>query len=227
MVEPIQGEGGYRIAPKKLMKELRVFTKTYDIPLICDEVQSAMGRTGQWWAFQHFGIAPDIMSSAKALQVGAALAHKKFRVEPGTISSTWGGGHTLDMALGLKTIQVIKKQKLLPRIIKQGHYLIKRLREMTHHERILNHRSLGLMAAFDLPTRAARNNVIVECARNGLIVLGCGEKAIRLIPPYIVGEEEIDHACAIIEKAVKRSGASDFKHRGKICDYLTCGEVHG
>ena len=226
IIEPVQGEGGYRVAPKKLMKELRAFTKTYDIPLICDEVQSGMGRTGQWWAFQHFGIAPDIMSSAKALQVGAALAHKKFRVEPGTISSTWGGGHTIDMALGLKTIQIIKQQNMLSHISKIGQYLMKRLCEVPHHH-MLNRRGFGLMAAFDLPTRAARNNVIVECVRNGLILLGCGEKGIRIIPPYIVTEEEIDAAILIIEKAVRHASESSFTHRGKICDYLTCGEVHG
>lgn len=225
IIEPVQGEGGYRVAPKKLMHQLRAFTKMYDIPLIFDEVQSGLGRTGHWWAFEHFGIAPDIMSSAKALQVGAALAHKKFRVEPGTISSTWGGGHTLDLALGLKTIQIIKEQHLLLHITKMGQYLTRRLGEISHH-RILNRRGLGLMAAFDLPTRAARNNVIVECARNGLILLGCGEKGIRLIPPYIVTEDEIDTAVVIIEKAVRHASESTFKHRGKICDYLTCGEVH-
>ncbi|MDO8642431.1 MAG: aminotransferase class III-fold pyridoxal phosphate-dependent enzyme [Candidatus Woesearchaeota archaeon] len=225
IIEPVQGEGGYRVAPKKLMQQLRAFTKTYDIPLICDEVQSGLGRTGHWWAFEHFGIAPDIMSSAKALQVGAALATKKFRVESGTISSTWGGGHTLDMALGLKTIQVIKEQHLLFHITKIGHYLMKRLSDVSHH-RMLNKRGLGLMAAFDLQTRAARNNVIVECARNGLILLGCGEKGIRLIPPYIVTEEEIDIAVEIIERALKHAAEPTFKHHGKICDYLTCGEVH-
>ncbi len=229
IIEPLQGEGGYNVAPRRLITELRAFTKTHDIPFIVDEVQSGVGRTGDWWAIEHYNVSPDIMSAAKALQVGATMANRKYHVEPGTISSTWGGGHLLDMSLGIETIRIIKKQKLLRHITKQGHYLMKQLHELEHEKTgcISRARGRGLMQAFDLPSRAVRNNIIVECLRHGLVLLGCGEKGIRLIPPYIVGEEEIDHAVAIIEKALKRSGASNFKHRGKICNYLTCGEVNG
>ena len=85
----------------------------------------------------------------------------------------------------------------------------------------------GLMIAFDLPNKKARDNVIVECVREGLLVLGTGEKSIRVIPPYIIREEEADEGLAVIEKAVKVVSKKGFKHRGKICDYMGCAENSG
>jgi len=132
LMEAIQGEGGYNVAPKDLIQGIRKITKSHNIPFIIDEVQAGMGRTGKWWAHQHFNIQPDLMSSAKALQVGAAVANKKFSLAPGSISSTWGGGHTLDLSIGLKTIQIIKKRKLLSNITKRGSYLTKNLTQIPH-----------------------------------------------------------------------------------------------
>ena len=226
IIEAVQGEGGYNIAPKQLMKELRKFTLKHDIPLICDEVQSGMARTGKWWAFQHFNIKPDIMSSAKALQVGAAIANRKlFPSEAGSISSTWGGGHIIDLAIGAKTIKIIKKRKLLNNINRQGIYLKKRLTEIQNTtNQLFSIRGLGLMIAFDLKTKAIRNNILVECIKNGLVLLGCGGKGIRMIPPYIVSKKELDEALFILENALNKFKSSKAKHSGLICNYLTCGE---
>ena len=226
IIEAIQGEGGYNVAPKKLMTDLRSLTKKHGIPLIIDEVQSGMGRTGKWWAFEHYNIKPDIFSAAKALQVGATISSKKFSVETGTISSTWGGGHTLDLALGLKTIQLIKKNNLLKRNTKMGNYMIKRLNDIGHAS-IKNVRGKGLMIAFDLPSNKIKNYFIIECLQKGLVLLGCGDKGIRLLPPYVVSKEEIDVAVKIIEEATAKTVNNGFKHKGRICNYLTCGEVHG
>ncbi|MBI2507641.1 aspartate aminotransferase family protein [Candidatus Woesearchaeota archaeon] len=222
LMEAIQGEGGYNVAPEKLVKGIRKITKSYNIPFIIDEVQSGMGRTGKWWAHQHFNITPDIMSSAKALQVGAAIASKKFSVESGSISSTWGGGHILDMAVGLKTIEIIKKRKLLSNITRRGYSLKKGLNDLN----LENVRGKGLMLAFDLADKGIRNNFIIESLKHGLVLLGCGEKGIRIIPPYIVSKNEIDQALGIIEVVNKKINESGFKHTGKICNYLTCGESH-
>jgi 4-aminobutyrate aminotransferase len=223
IIEPIQGEGGYTIASRELMKGLRKITKQNDIPFICDEVQTGMGRTGTWWASEQYGINPDLISAAKALQVGAAIANKSYRPQAGTISSTWGGGHALDMAIGLKTIEIIKKRKLLDNVRKQGIYLLKRLYEVRH---ISNVRGMGLMIAFDLPNKTRRNHFIIECLKNGLVLLGCGEASVRVIPPYIVTEEEIDRAVEIIQSVALKVSDPAFKHTGKICQYLTCGEVN-
>src|SRR3989338_5615510 len=225
LMEAIQGEGGYNVAPEKLVKGIRKITKSYNIPWIIDEVQSGMGRTGKWWAHQHFNISPDIMSSAKALQVGAAITSKKFSVESGSISSTWGGGHTLDLAVGLKTIQIIKKQNLLRNVTIMGNHLKKHLYDLKN-ENLINIRGKGLMLAFDLPNKKTRNNLIIECLKNGLVILGCGEKGIRLIPPYIISEKEICQAIEILELAIKKVDKPRFRHTGKICNYLSCGESH-
>ncbi len=227
IIEAVQGEGGYNVASKELMREIKKFTRGNGIPLIIDEVQAGMGRTGKWWAFQHYNIKPDIMAVAKALQVGATIAHKNLFPEPGSISSTWGGGHIIDMALGAKIIKTIKKRNLLNNINKQSLYLKKRLQEMQQSSRqILSVHGLGLMLAFDVPSKSIRNNVIIECLKRGLVLLGCGEKGIRIIPPYIVSRQEIDEAVPIIEHAVKKFKSPKSKHSGPICNYLSCGDGH-
>ncbi len=224
IIEALQGEGGYNVAPSQLIKGLRTFTKTHGIPLIADEVQAGVGRTGKWWAINHYNVKPDLMSTAKALQVGAAVTSKAFDIEGGSISSTWGGGHTLDMALGIKTIQIIKKKKMLASNTRTGLHIMKGVESMGKY--VNNVRGRGLMIAFDLQSKAIRNNVIVECARNGLVLLGCGQKGIRIIPPYVITKNVADEALAILENALKRVGKKGFKHRGSICNYLTCGEAH-
>jgi len=223
-MEPVQGEGGYNVAPRKLVKELRKITKNKGIPFISDEVQAGLGRTGKWWAIQNFNVKPDIMSSAKALQVGATIANRKLFPAPGSISSTWGGGNTLDLALGTKIIRIIKRRKLLNNINNQGRYIKKRLLELENKNLISKTRGLGLMIAFDLPTIKTRNNLIIECLKNGLVLLGCGEKSIRVIPPYIVKRQEIDEAMNILSTSLQKVVSPRFKHKGHICTYLTCGE---
>ncbi len=224
IMEPIQGEGGYNIASKELLKEIRKITKQNNIPFISDEVQSGIGRTGKWWAIQNFNITPDIISSAKALQVGATIANRRMFPEPGSISSTWGGGHLIDLAIGAQTIKTIKKRKLLNNINKQGSIIKKRLLELETENMISKTRGLGLMIAFDLPSAKVRNDFIIECLKNGLVLLGCGEKSVRIIPPFVVGRQEIDEALSIMHSSLKKVNSLKFSHTGQICDYLTCGE---
>ena len=219
IIEAVQGEGGYNFASKKLIQGLRKFTSKYNIPFIIDEVQSGMGRTGKWWSFQHYNVKPDIFSSAKALQVGAAITSNKYKVETGTISSTWGGGSLLDMAIGLETIKIIKKKNLLRNVNNMGNYLIKRLNEIN----LSNVRGKGLMIAFDLKNENERNNFVIECLKNGLVILGAGKKSVRIIPPYIVSKKEIDEAIDILEATNLKIKKPKFKHAGKICDYINCG----
>jgi 4-aminobutyrate aminotransferase len=221
IVETIQGEGGYNIASKKMLKDLRKTTKQYNIPLISDEVQGGMGRTGEWWAINNFNVIPDLMSSAKALQVGASIANKKFTPEAGAISSTWGGGHILDLALGLETIKIIKRKKLLNNVKKTGDYMKKRLNEIN----IKNQRGIGLMQAFDLDNKKMRDDVLIECLKNGLVLLGCGHEGIRLIPPYITTKKEVDQAMEILDYSIKKCTKKLFKHKGLICGYMNCGDT--
>jgi 4-aminobutyrate aminotransferase len=224
ILEHIQGEGGYRIPSPKMIKDLRRITKKNRIPYIADEVQAGIGRTGRWWAFEHYGIVPDAFTSGKALQVAAVVARKSlFPRQGGAISSTWGGGHVLDLALGMKTIEIIKKRKLLKRNVRMGEYCLKALNDI---DGIGGQRGRGLMLAFDLPTHEQRNNMITECAKNGLILLGCGKKGIRVIPPYIIEEEDVDKGMDIIQRSVKKVLGRKFVHKGKICDFVECGKSH-
>jgi 4-aminobutyrate aminotransferase len=222
ILEHFQGEGGYRIPSEKMVEGIYRVCKKYKIPYIADEVQSGMGRTGKWWAFEHYGVKPDVFSSAKALQVGAVVANKKmFPSESGAISSTWGGGHRLDLALGAKTIEIIKRDNLLQRNRMMGTHILKGLWGI---DGIKNVRGKGLMIAFDLQNGRIRDNFIVECVKRGLIVLGAGEKSIRVIPPFVIKKGEIDEGLAITEDALRECSKKGFKHRGHICNFVGCGD---
>lgn len=222
IIEPIQGEGGYNIASRKLVKDIRNITKNNNIPLISDEVQAGMGRTGRWWSIENFNATPDIMTAAKALQVGATISNKKFfPEEQGAISSTWGGGSLVDLKIGTEIIKVIKRKKLLNNITKIGLYLNRNLKQLN----VQNVRGIGLMQAFDLPSEKIRDNLIVESLKNGLVLLGCGNKGIRVIPPYIIKRDDVDKGIEIIDKSLKSILRKEFKHKGEICKYIKCGEV--
>src|SRR3989344_5722608 len=224
IMEAVQGEGGYNVADPKMVKDIRKITKQYNIPFICDEVQCGMGRTGEWWAINNYNVKPDVMSAAKALQVGATIANKKrFPDEEGAISSTWGGGHIIDMALGIETIRTIKRDKLLLRNKRNGEYMRKRLKEIEEDVPVISDvRGLGLMSAFDLTTTRLRYDVVIECFKKGLILLGCGGKGIRLIPPYVVSKDEIDEAFEVIIKSIDVCSVKGFKHKENICKFMNC-----
>jgi len=206
IVECVQGEGGYNPASKKFIKNLRKTSKKYDFPLIFDEVQAGLGRTGKWWSFQHYNIKPDIMTLAKSLQVGAVITSKKYEPkEPGAVSSTWGGGHRIDLAIGLKTIEVIEREKLLKNAEKMGNYIKKRLKEFwrRYPKKVVDVRGLGLMLAIEFSEEKYKHIIEKEAFKRGLLLLGCGEKAIRVVPPLIITRDEADEGLEIFEKVIK------------------------
>jgi 4-aminobutyrate aminotransferase len=203
IVECIQGEGGYNIASKKFIKNLRKTSRKYDFPLIIDEIQSGIGRTGKWWSFQHFGVKPDIMTSAKALQVGAVITSKEYEPkEPGAVSSTWGGGHRIDLAIGLKTIEIIEKEKLMKNATKIGNHIMRRLKEIKS-SKIVDLRGIGLMIGVELSEKKYQKIVVQRAFKKGLLLLGCGEKTIRIVPPLIINREEADRGLDIFEKVLR------------------------
>lgn len=207
IMECVQGEGGYHIAPPKMVQGMRKLTRKYNIPLISDEVQAGMGITGKWWAYQHYGITPDIQTCGKKLQVAATVANRKlFPKEKGAISSTWGGGHVLDMAMGTAIIREIKKQKLLHHAEKMGKEVRQQLKEieLQFPSLIMQPRGLGLMNAFDLPTNALRGKFIQECFKRGLIILGCGIQGVRVIPALNVKKEDIHEGMQVIAQAARK-----------------------
>ena len=206
IVECIQGEGGYIFASKKFIKRLGRVSKKYNFPLIIDEVQAGMGRTGKWWSFEHYGVKPDIMTAAKSLQVGAIVSSKEYDPkEPGAVSSTWGGGHRIDLAIALKTIEVIEKEKLLKNAKKMGKYFMDRLKRLKrkYPKKIVDVRGLGLMIGVEFSKKKYQKFVQQRAFKQGLLLLGCGEKTIRIVPPLIITEEEADSGLEIFERIVK------------------------
>lgn len=206
IMEIVQGEGGYRVADRTFVRSIRKLTRKNKVPLILDEIQAGMGRTGKMWAFQHYGVEPDIMALAKALQVGATVSSASFApMEKGAVSTTWGGGHRIDMAVALKTIEIIEKEKLAQNAARQGAYLKGALQDLiADTPGVVDVRGLGLMIGIEFKTPGERDRVILECFRKGLNVFGVGVKSIRLCPPLIIKREEIDLGLGILEKAIRK-----------------------
>jgi 4-aminobutyrate aminotransferase len=206
IVECLQGEGGYRPASKKFIKTLRDVTRKHDVPLIFDEIQAGMGRTGEWWSFEHYNVEPDIMTAGKSLQVGAVVSSKKYDPnEPGAVSSTWGGGHRIDLAVGLKVIEIIEKDKLLDNAKNMGNYMMKWLRDLQQRypEKITDVRGLGLMIGVDFKNEKYRDIAVQKAFKNKLLLLGCGFNTLRIAPPLTIKEDDANQGLLIIEKIVR------------------------
>ncbi|HZC21541.1 MAG TPA: aminotransferase class III-fold pyridoxal phosphate-dependent enzyme [Nitrososphaeraceae archaeon] len=199
----MQGEGGCNVASKQFIKNLRKFANQYGVPLILDEVQSGMGRTGKWWAFEHYEVKPNIMSIAKALQVGATAYDKIFDpIERGVLSSTWGAGSRIDMIVGTKIIDVINRERLLANATAMGNTLKKGLNEIVEKNGIIEVRGIGLMIGIEFDTQEKRDNKLIELFKQGLLLLPAGQKAMRVIPPLTITEEEIQEGLAIMTEVL-------------------------
>lgn len=191
IVEPIQGEGGYRIPSNAFMDELATVCTEYEIPLIADEVQTGIGRTGEWWGADHYAINPDVIASAKALGVGATISSDEFfPEEPGRISSTWGGGDILASMRGVLTIDVIREQDLLTNATTRGEQFKELLRE-ADPEYVEDVRGRGLLLAVEFDSQTRRDCVVQAAFERGLLTLGAGFKTLRVLPPLDVTKREI------------------------------------
>jgi 4-aminobutyrate aminotransferase len=200
--EVVQGEGGYNFASKRFVQNLRRCADKFGVPLILDEVQSGMGRTGKWWAFEHYDVIPDIMSAAKALQVGMSAYDAKFDPgEQGALSSTWGGGSRIDMAVGTATIDVINRDGLLENALAMGERLQKGIGDLSKDDKtgITGVRGKGLMIGLELDSKSRRDQLLTRAFKNGLLLLPAGQKAMRLIPPLVITAEEIDEGLELMQ----------------------------
>lgn len=207
IIEPVQGEGGYNIGNKEFMADLSKLAKKHKIPIIADEVQSGVARTGKWWASEHFDFEPSIISAAKALRVGATIGKDEmFPNEQSRISSTWGAGDIYNSIVACKTLEIIEKHNLLKNAEKMGSYYIKRLKELgeKYPEKIVEVRGLGLMDAVEFSSKDERDKIEIECFKQGLITLGCGYRTLRLLPPLDVRERELDISVEILGAAIKK-----------------------
>lgn len=203
ITEIIQGEGGLNVASKLFIQHIRKLADKYKIPLIFDEVQSGMGRTGKWWAYEHYGVEPDIMTVAKALQVGATVYDKKYDpTEPGVLSSTWGGGSRIDMAIGTKIIEIILKNNLLSNSQKIGNMLLKNFADFVGIDGLIDARGIGLMIGLEFDTKMTRDVIVNTLFKKGLLVLPAGMKSIRIMPPLIINEEEAAKGVSLINDTI-------------------------
>jgi len=194
IVEPIQGEGGYIVPPPKFLDNLRRLCDKYGILLIFDEVQSGMGRTGKMWACDHVGVVPDILVSAKGIASGLPLGVTVARAElmdwgPGAHASTFGG-NPVACAAALETIRLLE-EKYIANSARVGEYIMGRIVDWPHKHKTVGHvRGRGLMIGIELvknqetrePNAEARNRLIERAFELGLLVLGCGESTVRLMP---------------------------------------------
>ena len=211
-IEPIQGEGGYVVAPTIFMQELRRICDKHGILLVADEVQSGAGRTGKWWAIEHTGVEPDIVCMAKGIASGMPLGVCMTRAEimdwkPGSHASTFGG-NPVCIAASLATLDVLQREGMA-NAAKQGEAMMTRLRGwMTKHPVLGEVRGRGLMIGLEIvksqETReaapAVRDRIVELAFERGLLILGCGENSIRLAPPLIVNEHEASIALDILEE---------------------------
>jgi 4-aminobutyrate aminotransferase len=215
-VEPIQGEGGYVVAPTAFMQELRRICDRYGILLVVDEVQSGVGRTGKWWAVEHTGVHPDIVCSAKGIASGMPLGVTISRADimdwvPGSHASTFGG-NPVCIAAALATLDVIENERLLANATEVGNHMLKRMADWPKKHRLVGDvRGRGLMIGVEIvkdqKTKEYGHNErdrIVELAfERGMLFLGCGPSTVRISPPLVVTRDEADAAMDALEESIE------------------------
>jgi 4-aminobutyrate aminotransferase len=215
ILEPIQGEGGYVVAPTNFLEEIRSICDRHGILLIADEVQSGAGRTGKWWAIEHSGVQPDIVCIAKGIASGMPLGICMAKADimnwvPGSHASTFGG-NPVCIAAALATIDVIEREGIT-NAATVGEKMLERLRPwVAKHQTVGEVRGRGLMIGIEIvkdqKTRAAsgpmRDKIVDLAFERGLLILGCGETTVRLCPPLIVNQHEADIALDILEECIQ------------------------
>ena len=204
MLEPVLGEGGVRPGTQKFLKGVRELCDQNGLLMMCDEVQTGMGRTGKMFGYQHFGIEPDAMSLAKALgngvPMGAFTVKSKYEgiLIPGTHATTFGGT-PIACAAGLAVFETFEKEDVLNNCLKQSETILNALNELkAEHECISEVRGLGLMIGIDVSVPTA--DILSKALGKGLILLTAGENTIRLLPPLNVSDSEVSEALKIIKE---------------------------
>ena len=213
-VEPIQGEGGYLVAPFEFLRELRRICDEHGILLVADEVQSGCGRTGRWWAIQHSGVEPDIVCIAKGIASGMPLGVTMSRGEimdwvPGSHASTFGG-NPVSIAAALATLDVLEREAMENAAVVGRHIMDRISAWPQRHEIVGDVRGLGLMIGIEIVADAESKRIagrerdrIVELAfERGFLFLGAGANTIRICPPLVVTPEQADIAMDVLEECI-------------------------
>ena len=212
-VEAFQGEGGYVVPDARFLPRLRSLCDKHGILLVCDEIQSGAGRTGKWFACDHFSVVPDILLMAKGLASGMPLGAVIAREDvmdwaPGAQGSTYGG-NPVCCAAALATLDLIENA-YMANARTRGQQLITELREIERkHKSITNARGMGLMCAVDVvnarsgkPDAGLRGRLLRQAFDNGVILLPCGEIGIRFTPPLCINETQLQVALKVFDEAI-------------------------
>lgn len=214
VVEPIQGEGGYVIPPREFLQGLERICREHGILFMVDEVQTGVGRTGRWWASEHFGITPDILCIAKGIASGLPLGLTVARADlmtwpPGAHASTFGG-NPVSLAAALATMRLVDQQ-YRENARRMGEYILRRLADWPERHRLVGEvRGLGLLIALELVrdkktkeiASAERDRVVEAAFRRGVLLLGSGRNVVRMMPPLLIDEEQADCALHVLEEAL-------------------------
>ena len=201
VLEPFQGEGGYRPPSDAFMDEIADLCREHDILLVADEIQSGLGRTGEWWASDHYAIEPDVIASAKGLRVGATISREEvFPEDRGRISSTWGAGDLIAAAQGVVTLDAIDEYDLLDNAAERGEQMKDLMREVDMPG-VIDIRGKGLMLAVEFDSKSRRDAIQEETFSRGLLTIGCGKQTLRLLPPLDVTEREIHLATKLLAES--------------------------
>jgi len=217
VIEPVLGEGGYVVPPKRFMQELREICTHYGILMVADEVQSGFGRTGKFFAVEHYGITPDVMAVAKGIASGLPISGVITRSDlaakwlPGSHGGTYGG-NAVACAAAVATLKVMQEEGLVQNAEARGQQLRARLRDLQRQFATIGDvRGLGLMDAVEFtrngqPDPEMTKAVAGAALAEGLILLTCGtfDNVIRWIPPLVVNQVEIDQGVDLFEKALRK-----------------------
>lgn len=220
MIEPVQGEGGFYIASPEFLKRLRALCDEHGILLVADEIQTGFGRTGKWFAMEHSGVEPDLITTAKSLAGGFPLAGIVGKAdimdapEPGGLGGTYAG-NPVACAAALGVFEAFEAEDLLDKSAKQGELILKRLKAIKRKKTgrpIGDIRGLGGMTAFELvtshggnePDPAAAKALAAECLERGLMILTCGVygETVRLLAPLTIQPKVLKEGLDILEAAL-------------------------
>lgn len=216
LIEPIQGEGGYVVPTPDFFPALKELCEKHGILLIADEVQSGIGRTGKWWAIEHFGVEPDIVCAAKGIAsgvpLGAMIAKRSVMTWPEGAHGNTYGGNPIACAAALATLSLVEKE-YMQNAAEMGEYTMDALEEIkVRHKSIGQVRGKGLMIGVDLvkdqetrePAHDLRDQVVDTAFEFGLLTISCGPSTIRISPPLNIDRPKIDEGLQILEEAIQR-----------------------
>jgi 4-aminobutyrate aminotransferase len=220
IVEPVQGEGGYVVPHPGFLRRLREVTRDHGILLIADEVQCGMGRTGRFFASEHFSLEPDIVTVAKGIASGMPLGALIAKDEvmqwtSGGHGSTFGG-NPVSVAAALATVELLEGGLVANAEAVGGHLMARLKAGVAHRPTVGDVRGLGLMIGIEIvrdrasraPAPELREAILEEAFRRGLLLLGCGKSTIRLAPPLVIDREDAEIAAAILDDSIRAVAGS-------------------